>query len=159
MRPTPIPPTPEQIRAWQQEAAVRYPDFVLVLQVQDTQVGWRYSLHFRPQKTVKVLPRAGFPLKAHWYPLEMWYQQDGNTQLDFIYSLYPDQSTLVRAGRTLPVARLSLLTSTAGLGASLVAAPQWLQAGVLLFGIGGWGLSRLKMRAQDSKATGRVSWR
>jgi hypothetical protein len=85
-------PTRNQIHIWRTEAKSRYPDFDLVLQTRQTPLGWEYSIHFQTLASApKVKPGALFSLQPSWYPIELLWREYGQNELDYLFSIYPDQ--------------------------------------------------------------------
>ena len=85
-------PTRSQISIWRAEAQSRYPDFDLVLQTRQTPLGWEYSIHFQALASApKVQPGPLFSLQPFWYPIEMLWREYGQSELDYLFSIYPDQ--------------------------------------------------------------------
>lgn len=105
-------PAPSRLDTWQEEARRRYPNFRLVWQVRGTDADLHYSLHFEPRRTGQFSPPAAgacFPTRPAWYPIEMFWREGGTSELDFIYSLYPDELSLYPA---LPAPVQSFTAST-----------------------------------------------
>ncbi|MBC8122487.1 MAG: hypothetical protein H7Y22_11685 [Gemmatimonadaceae bacterium] len=91
-------PTEAQIQAWQDEARCRYPDFDLVLQLRLTRGAAEYSLHFQSRSgTCAEQIELLFPLEPIWYPIDLFWREDSKTEVDFIFSLYPDRASLTKA--------------------------------------------------------------
>jgi hypothetical protein len=84
-------PTPEQIIQWQEEAKRRYPDFEPYFQFTSDS----YSMHFEPLSLNRApinLPL--FPTNPQWRPIEMFWRDNGKSEIDFLFGFYPDQSHL-----------------------------------------------------------------
>ncbi|MBC8120930.1 MAG: hypothetical protein H7Y22_03715 [Gemmatimonadaceae bacterium] len=92
---TALHPTQAQIERWQAEARRRYPAFGMQLQFRHAAEGWEYSLHFQPLvSATRMQPGPVFRLEPDWYPLEMLWQEDGSSAVDFVFSLFPNQISL-----------------------------------------------------------------
>lgn len=91
-------PAKTQIQAWQDEAKCRYPDFDLVLQLRFKKGVEEYCLYFQPlPETCTEQIEPLFPLGPVWYPMEWLWRESGETEVDFIFSLYPDRASLAKA--------------------------------------------------------------
>lgn len=96
-------PSPTQLSAWRQEVRQRFPHFQLIFEVRKTDLGWVYDLHFHPLPGAPLV-RVGpcFRQKPSWYPLELLWRDYGGSELDFIFSLYPDEASLGEQAMSLP---------------------------------------------------------
>ncbi|MBC8123936.1 MAG: hypothetical protein H7Y22_19120 [Gemmatimonadaceae bacterium] len=93
-------PTEVQIQAWKEEAKHRYPDFDLVFQIRQIDTDWQYSLHFQALTGAPPVTSAPcFHLQPVWYPLEMLWREPDDTAVSFVFSLYPNQSSLSELAR------------------------------------------------------------
>jgi hypothetical protein len=119
-------PTRNQIRIWRAEAKSRYPDFDLVLQTRQTLLGWEYSIHFQTLASApKVKPGALFSLQPFWYPIELLWREYGQSELDYLFSIYPDQDSFrafsIEKSSTLKTVQTILICCTAALSSGMLA--------------------------------------
>jgi hypothetical protein len=119
-------PTRNQIRTWRAEAKSRYPDFDLVLQTRQTPLGWEYSIHFQVLASApKVKPGALFSLQPFWYPIELLWREYGQSELDYLFSIYPDQYSFralsIEKFSSLKILQTMIVWSAAALSSGMLA--------------------------------------
>jgi hypothetical protein len=88
-------PSPEKISIWEAEAHHRYPNLAMVLQFREASYAWEYSLHFAerdPTRKMNLPPLMR--TEPLWFPMEMFWREDGSTELEFLFSLFPGEDTL-----------------------------------------------------------------
>ncbi|MGA7954435.1 MAG: hypothetical protein WCA07_13040 [Gloeobacterales cyanobacterium] len=119
-------PTGNQLSVWRAAAKSRYPDFDLILQTRQTPLGWEYSIHFQTLATApKVKPGALFSLQPFWYPIELLWREHGQSELDYLFSIYPDQSSFraftVEQPSALKTLQTMMVCSAAALSSGMLA--------------------------------------
>ncbi|AGY57073.1 hypothetical protein [Gloeobacter kilaueensis] len=88
-------PSEEQIRAWRREVEKRYPGFEPMIRFREVEGRIEYLLYFRERQPLpgKQLD-ARFPVARTWQPVEQFYCEGGQSQLDVLLNLFPTQASL-----------------------------------------------------------------